>query len=319
MTENIPEGTNLAKKRNITINAKILLPYLFVAISIFYIYIEIKSGLQKVDFNRYIVSPSDAAILVFGCLGTIMLSAIYHVQLMRFKFGSVSPPSLIAHAYSVGQLIRYIPGRILGIVFHIGILRTKQATKEVLSALVVQTVYDYVWATILCSVFFVYFFKEDVFIFLALIPASLVTFFAHKQQWVSKLMIVSFALIGQARRIEIASSVSRGKSVLMTAIVVTVWVPLMLGFVFSYGDIFGKKDALFISICYIMSAMLSLLVFFVPSGIGIREAGFIFLGGATGYESSSLVFVAISARIALIVADVLNAALFILLRRISVL
>jgi hypothetical protein len=53
--------------------------------------------------------------------------------------------------------------------------------------------------------------------------------------------------------------------------------------------------------------MFSLFAFVVPSGIGVREALLIWLGGNFYIDSADLAYVAVTARLALTAAEVGNA------------
>ena len=288
-----------------------------MAASLFYIFNELQSNISTNALTRKTPSLTDALGLTLGCLGTLLLSTLYHVQIMKNIRRSKVHGLLLANAYSLGQIVRYLPGKVFGILFHVSMLKSQSSARDVVTALSIQTVSDYIWAAFYCGSLAIYLQYGDIAFLLVVVVSLLAAQVYHGENFVQRAVLRVISMFGGANSTELSHKLPRSKAVAMTAVLALVWVPLTLGFIFGYRDSFTAEESVIVAICYIAAAMFSLFAFVVPSGIGIREALLIWLGGNFYIDSADLAYVAVTARLALTAAEVGNALVIHFIKRLD--
>lgn len=288
---------------------------LVLLVSCTYLWISLQSQLATLGSVQASFRAAFWPALVIGCVGTLLLGAAYHVvEVRRLSPRSRSRAFQIALAYSLGQIARYIPGKIIGVALQVKLLEGRVPPTAVVLALLVQTLYDYWWAIMFCGIVLWAAAAGHAWIALpAVMFAALTIWLAHRYAWCERLLLALFPKKWSPSSDAVGM---RSKSLLATTLLVFVWLPLLAGLV---AGLHGKVDlhtALQIGCYYILAAMASLIVVVVPSGIAIREAIFVWLGREAGADPALLVFLGIAIRICLTIAEVATALIFVGLEKI---
>ena len=282
---------------------------LLLVLSVFYLLRSIDDGLAGLYESARSLTFLEGSLLVLGVLGTLALSTAYHIlTLLRLQRHGI-PPTRVGAAYAIGQIVRYIPGKIVGVVFQISYLGGRIRATNVVLSLLVQTLYDYAWTFVFAGIVLWCWHKGSLLPALAFLPISILLLWAHSHG-ICERIIRALPLLNRIvpDRIDVGGHMPLAGPI--TAILVTEWLPMLLGIALAFRSAHGFNDGLALAALYLLAAMLSLAVVVVPSGLGVREAIFVWLGAASGFPPALLLFVAVVIRLAMTIAEALNAACF---------
>ena len=283
---------------------------LLVVCSGFYIYRILGDSLDQVRRAHYSITIGAWIWLTLGSLGTLILSTFYHVLATRRIEPGTVPATKIGLAYALGQIVRYVPGKVIGVLFQIKFLSGKLRAATITLALIVQTIYDYLWTITFAATILLCATSASLWPLAVLLPISLGVWWAHKQGWCERALMfpgLIQRLLPQVQQAHLSKPPHAG---LATLLLVGEWLPLLLGISIALNGIFGLSDALLLGAVYLLAAVGSLLVIVVPSGLVVREALFVWLGSRYGFEPAMLLFLGLILRVAMTFAEALNVVVF---------
>ena len=286
---------------------KLLLPLLlFVAIAFL-----VKIGIEnyKSIHNKFIyIDLFSIFVATSFCAAMLLTKAVLHVILLQDFKNNLKHKVLILSAYGQAQLIRYLPGKIWGIIFQ------GEKLEKVFSRKIIWIVN--IWQVLITNfngvgiiIFFIlyFYFGPSFPILLSLITIPL-TYFLFKLNTL-KILIANISKIKfiDLTKLPQISNQSTIVSINKTILLQLEWVFYFLFWIFL---LIGNKnlfDCLIIGSVYAGAALIGLIVLVVPSGWFVREASFIWIGINLGYSESDLFFYSVLARLITIVGDVLCA------------
>lgn len=282
-----------------------------------YIYRALSASLEQLGSLRPSLALPELALLAVGALGTLVLSTLYHVVAVRRIEDHGAKDTRVALAYALGQVMRYVPGKVFGIVFQINFLSGQVRGASIGMALVVQTIHDYAWTFVLVACVLASARLSSLWPLAAMLPAAYLVWQVHREGVLERLLAKPTFLhrflgdldASQRRRPEQALSA--------TTLVLAVWLPFLLAIGVAFSGLLGLESALVLGVLYLAAAVISLLVVVVPSGLVIREALFVWLGAQYGVQPATLVFVGLLLRVCLTACEVLNVAVFLAASRIT--
>ncbi len=288
-----------------------ILGFGLVALSGIYIYRVVESSLQQLLILDFGISVGGWVVLIFGVLGTLVLATFYHiVATRRIELASV-PASRIGLAYALGQIVRYIPGKIVGLFYQVTFLAGQLRTSTIALALIVQTAYDYVWTFAFAGAILLGATWQSPWPVAGLVPVCLGLWWSHARGWCERGLVFPAAVRRWLPEMRFDQLDSPPHSGYATLLLVLVWIPMLLGIAFALQGILGLADSLVLGAAYLLAAVGSLLVFVVPSGLVVREALFVWLGSHFGFDPAMLLFVGLVLRAAMTLAEVLNVVVFV--------
>ena len=274
-----------------------------------YIATSLDGNWQQLQASAFSLSLPGAAVLIGGVVGTLLLSAAYHVLILRDFQAHRVPPARVAHAYALGQIVRYVPGKVVGVLFQAGFLGAGVRPSILVAALLVQTVHDYAWTFAFCGPILWALLAGSPWPLLALPPAVLAMYAAHRSRLSQRLL----ARLPLGSHFLASSSHGNHRPKAQTLVQAMVWVPMLGGMWFAFAPLFGTHGSLLAGLLYLVAAVVSLAMVVVPSGLVVREAVFLWLGGLAMLPAEQLLFAALATRIGMTVAEILTAALLALL------
>ena len=282
---------------------------ILLTLSAFYLLRSINGGLADLPKSVHSLTFPEGIALVLGVLGTLVLSTAYHIlTLSRLQQHGI-PPIRVGAAYTLGQIARYIPGKVVGVIFQISYLGNSIRATNVVLSLLVQTLYDYAWTFTFAGIVLWCWHIDSLLPALTFLPISGLLWWAHSHGTCERI-IQALPLLHRLvpERIHIDHRMPRACTT--TAILLTEWLPMMLGIALAFRSVYGFSDGAALAALYLLAAMLSLAVVVVPSGLVVREALFVWLGTASGFPPALLLFVAVVTRLAMTIGEALNAAFF---------
>lgn len=296
---------------------RVLVAVALVSLSVLYIQRAISESLHQLGAYQYSLSIPDIAILLAGTLGTLVISTLYHVVAVRRVENHRARDMRVALAYALGQVMRYVPGKVFGIVFQVNYLAGQVRGTSIGMALLVQTFYDYAWTFILVACLLAAAKYSSAWPLIGIAPALALVWVVHRQGWLERTLARPALLRRFLGEQDIAGMGRPAHAMRATALVGAVWLPMLLGTGLGLSGLVGLESAVVLGALYIAAAVVSLLVFVVPSGLVVREALFVWLGAQYGLEPTTLVLVGLLLRLFLTLSEVLNLALFVVTDRYS--
>lgn len=256
---------------------------------------------------------SISGIIGFNLLATasISLSTLYHaIFLLRLNPGAATIID-ICMAYAMGQIVRYLPGKVAGVVFEANYLRGRFELSTIALATLAQSATSYLWAGLFSAVFLTCSWLASPLPLLALLPALFLIWLIHARAWPER-AISKLPWAGKYLRRQTGSQWHNTATARLTVLLAVNWLPIMLGFVLLLHHHMAIVDAITFAAAYIAAAVISSIIILVPSGIIVREALFVWIGGLVQLPVSELILMSGLLRLILTFSDLLNVALFLL-------
>lgn len=285
---------------------RLLLALALILTASTYIAVNMEGRWQELQESAFSLPTWHWILLCAGITGTLALSMFYHVLLLSGIQHHSSPATRVAHAYAIGQLIRYVPGKVVGVVFQIGMLDKKVRAGSVLLALLVQTLHEYVWTFAFCGVLTLALLIHSLLPLLAFLPIAALLYWAHRHRPGERILL---RLPLMNAHISLPPTTSPRHVGALTAVLLITWLPMVASLSLTFAPMLGLYDALLMACLYPLAAVASLVLVMVPSGLVVREAVFVWLGRMVGLPVDTLLFTALATRLAMTAAELFVALL----------
>ncbi|MBB6522706.1 hypothetical protein [Pseudoteredinibacter isoporae] len=277
---------------------------LLVLLSMWYMSTALEGGLLA--FKQYVGSLSVVNVSLALLLSMLMcqIKAEVNIELLGNSNEKDSSHSQLSLAYSLAQIIRYLPGKVLGVLTQSFYLTGKASSVAIWRANVLQFLLTNANSLPVLLFIFLCFWDGGLLYFLIPILGS-VTFFylVHSNLMVSILkkvpMFRKWAI--KASSIVDLSGVGAKKIWLLLNIE---WLLFFAAFVFLIG-VDSWQKAIALSALYSSASILAALVVIAPSGLFAREALFLWLGTIAGLDATELLSLGIVTRIFFTLCDLL--------------
>lgn len=247
-----------------------------------------------------------------GAIGLVLMlalsigfSTIYHVLAIRRIEASELPATRIGLAYALGQIVRYLPGKVLGIVFERNFLVGDIRLATITLALLAQTMNNYGWTGLFAGAIVACAWTKTAWPLLGLVPAAAILLVSHRQQWAERILLA----LPVARRVsgfEQLPPAPPPYSTLASVVLIVQWLPFLAGWYLLLDGQATLHSALVLGAVYLLASIASTAALFLPSGIIVREAIFAWLGHEIGFPIELVLLTGLLLRVALIGADLLN-------------
>lgn len=240
------------------------------------------------------------ALSVLSALVMMVLKALYHLDLCRALSERHVPAAPLLRAYATAQVVRYLPGKVWGVVYQASRLSDLGAgrivTANLMQMLHTNLVAVGVIAGVLGSMVL-----ERAWPLAALVLGLLVVEVLHRRPRLER-MIVALVTRSQGRA-EPQAAVVSPRPVRATTILALEWVAYYAMWWTLLAPV-GWSEMLVPSTWYAAASLLAILAFVVPGGIGVREALFVSLaGGGFAPGAASLVALAAAMRLILLAGE----------------
>jgi hypothetical protein len=282
---------------------------LLVVASLGYIGYVVAKHVGDLQSARNTVDAAGIAGFILLATASISLSTIYHVMLVSTLSPNRIDKPRVGMAYSVGQIVRYLPGKVMGLLYQANVLRGEVPAAMIAFALIVQMLLAYACAGAIAFAVLASRWAGNIWPMLLLVPFAALVWLAQRLGWAQR-AVRWLPLVGRhfGTTAPIASHAATTHT--LTLMLFANWLPFLAGWAWLLRDTHPIGEAMVFAAAYLAASIASTAMIVVPSGIVVREAIFVWVGTRYGLPVSQLLFFALIARIALTCADVLNAGIF---------
>ena len=260
-------------------------------------------NINQLRESNFSIDTLNLFLVGFLMLCLLYLKATVHaVILEKYDLKSTSRMHIIT-SYANGQVVRYIPGKILGIVSQSLKLGEVAKASYVWEANFSQYIITNLVSALLILSFAGYTYFESIFFPVFFVVTSLLSTFVLTSKATTKF----FDFVSSTLSI---TSISTGHHCLSMKQAMSVMILLYIEWFFYFSAWYFLVDgslgvSLYIGTLYAASSLLALLAFVVPNGLLVREAIFLWLGTLANIAAEELIFYGIVIRVFYIVCDLL--------------
>lgn len=240
------------------------------------------------NFND--ISLSINKVQWWGVVGAIVialpmyyLKALYHYYTLKRVSGMKIVPENAIQIYLQSQIIRYLPGKVWGVIYQSQRMSNSLPTTVIVLANLIQMITTNILAVgVVISLMAVIFF--DSLLFLFLIPLFFLLleiehrlgFFQNVFLWLSVKLRLQLPLI--------KSSVNPADRWKLSFFLLSEWFFFFAVFFMLWGHDYRLSDIFSLGAWYSLATLVSMVFIFMPGGIAIREA--LFVSSANIYFSN---------------------------------
>ena len=249
-----------------------------------------------------------SALLCAIALATIMLAlkAAYHVIAIR-RLGNQDGPasSVIVSAYATAQVIRYLPGKVLGLVYETTRLSGKVPAYRIVAANLVQDLLTSALTVGIVATTGVWLLTRDAGIAsctLAIVFAAL--WGTHRLHLAERSLAWIAGRLPRLRGLShLEESANRG-ALVASVILLIEWVPYF-GFwaLLLPGGSSSLHEAIVLGGCYAAASLIANFAVLMPSGLIVREALFLWAGTQLSIDPADLIVLGLISRALFTLAD----------------
>lgn len=291
---------------------RILLTLLGVA-SLAFIAKVLLQSYESLDDVATAIPLLSSALALIPAVSMLIIKAILHALFIEDVVGEETDRPRIVASYAQSQIIRYVPGKVWGIIYQserivdliprrvvwLGhfqqVLVTNLNGVGVIAAIFCFLLLDELAAVIVAVGFLA-------LTYLCISRSLFTALFQHRwfRSWAAEVTI---------RR------PSHVRSLLELTLLQLEWVAYFACWFLIAPTFFTASDTILLGTCYASASLIGLIVLVMPSGLFVREASFIWLAGLLGYEGDLLLLYGVVARLLFTIADVLCAVVLLGYRR----
>lgn len=250
------------------------------------------------------------ALTLLATLTTLVTAALHAVVVAGNSPAPVDR-ARVRYAYAASQLARFLPGKVFGVILETQMLAPALSLRRVVVATLLQTLLIYAWASVVSIVTLAALTTGSARP-IALAPAALaLLWIALRNRWIDRLRLKLTLRESDPDGTGSATTQSRTYALEASVLLVLQWIPFFCIWIILVGPSQGIAAALWLGASYLLASMGGSLLVLVPSGLIVREAAFVLLGGfgPYGLPASMLVAWAVLVRLALTLADLLTVPL----------
>lgn len=259
---------------------------------------HLKTSLQILEFRYIALSLIPAVLMVF-------ITAYAYFLILSDFVPSIPPARTIMMPFVAAQVVRYLPGRLWGVLYQVQVRENSIPTHSVVKANAVQFALFSLNSIAVAVSAYVYYDKG--------ILIGLITFAA--------LMMLVFIVIRTSLLQRVASLTARiairevqhhshnNNDFLIFGLLQFEWFFYLMACVLMLPGHVNFTDALIIASNYVVAWVVGIIATVMPNGLIVREASFLWLSSLFGFDPADMLAFSIVARILFTLADIVAAAL----------
>lgn len=256
---------------------------------------------------------------IFGCLSSFLVFYIFKAILIHNSSRSI-PATQIMQLFFLSQIIRYLPGRMLGVVYQIVDTKDKIHPSVIIKSNVELIILSLLFSCLLglaVMFFYIYgwlgcllFSVLGIFIFVQFVRLNLLE---NLIAWIAR--VIPNEKIRSSIQFESRSELSSSLAINILLLFAISWICYFLAW-FCLGKIFREENMILMCITYTLAYIIGMVSMLTPGGLGVRESAFILFSTKLAH-TSNLAFISIFMRFWLMLIDVFLFCLVLFIMRLQ--
>lgn len=260
------------------------------------------------------LDPVLLALAVLPCLAMYLAKAWYHALIVRQLHPPLPDPLPVMTAYCQAQIVRYLPGKIWGVLYQAGRLGAQVPAGTVIVANAVQTLHTQLFAVGFCGVVLLAAAAGDLR-WLWLLPVGAALMFGlHRSTLTERWGLALMARL-MRRPLPTPEAPPTGLSLRVVLLLSFDWLVFCAAWLLLVQGRLDPWAAIVLAACYGVSSLLATLALVVPAGLVLREALFVSLGQRLQFDAQDLLSLSLVARLVFTASELACVPLLAALRR----
>lgn len=285
--------------------SKKLFSLVIFSVATCYLFYAVMPGYQPALALLQRISVGDLALAIVSAVLMLLLKAAYHLLLIRqltskqYNFLDIVP------SYLQSQIVRYLPGKIWGLVYQSQQLKGKASGSIVILANFFQMLNTNLLAVGIIFAVVAGQLYGELWLYLLLVCVVGITELLHLFPYYQMLIFKALARFSKQFNQSLPSQPLRTFPIRGTLVLLLEWLFFFLVFYFLFHHSYTWSEVLLVAVWYASASLIAILAIVVPAGLVVREA--IFIAGSSMLPVDSSAFVAVAAvlRLILLVAEFL--------------
>lgn len=282
---------------------------MLVVIAVIFVILSLWNNYQKLG---PLISDLDLQLLLLGlipCLAMVFLKCRLNYMILRNATQRKVPGFVVMTSeYAKSQLVRYIPGKVWGIMYQANRLAQLVESSLVWQAAIVQDLLANINNVVILISAMLFFGVGWQLASVAFLFLSFLLYFLIRTDVLSRLYAL---IVRKLFRIDGSINPWSSRESLRAVIVMHAdWVAYFLLWIIILPTSITWKEAVAIGVCYSLASLFGKLAFVVPSGMFVREAAFVWLGQYANFDVEVLLLYSVVARVLLTQSDIFFAIVF---------
>jgi uncharacterized membrane protein YbhN (UPF0104 family) len=231
-----------------------------------------------------------AVLAMFTC--SLFIASIYHAVIVK----SIHPAPLswleIICSYTQSQIIRYLPGKVFGLITQSVRLNHAVPAKIIWEANLIQLVSNSLNTCIVLTAAIIFFLTNSAIFSLASFLLLFIIISVLKRHSISNLFQKVIHMLSQrfSMDTEEARPIPPKNIITIIGLLNLEWLIYLVAWLAIATEL-PYVSALYLGVIYAASTLIGILVFVMPNGILVREGSFIFIGTTLGLASADSLLV----------------------------
>lgn len=285
---------------------------LFASAIVFFVYYSVRNW-NEVRAVTDLFSPGLIFLALIFVTASLFCKALMNLTMLRELLHTPLDNLTLLHSYTQSQIVKYVPGRIWGIVFQASSLENNVRKSDVWIVSVLQMAILNAFSLLVLMA---------VIAFIDSLSTSIKSFVVFGGTASFALVYMNFARILRLARLDEAT-LRKYAALIDAKLVRRIFLIVIFDWVFyigmwaalAYGQL-SFFEVFVTAVNYTTASIVGWLAFFIPSGLVVREAVFIAFGQVIGENMSLLVVYSVVARLLLLAGDMLLYLLTVIFKRI---
>ena len=253
---------------------------------------------QKISVGNLVLALVSAVLM-------LLLKAMYHLLLIRQLTSKYYHFSNIGPSYLQSQIVRYLPGKIWGLVYQSQQLKGQASGPVVVLVNLFQLLNTNILAVGIIFAVIVGQIYGNLWLIIILILAVGITELLHCFPYYQMILVRTLAKFLNRLRQSLPEQPLTALPIRGTLILLLEWLCFVLIFYFLFHHSYTWDEVLLVAVWYASASLIAILAIVVPAGLVVREAIFIAGSSLLPVENSAFIAVAAILRLVLLVAEFL--------------
>ncbi len=276
-------------------------------ISLVYIGVILKNNVQSVDDIFKYISLESLSLAIIPAVMLLATQSYLHTLIIEdIEARKLSNKLQIYSVYSLSQLVRYLPGKIWGIIYQSEVLAESFSRKTIWFSNFIQSILSSINSIIVLGGVYLYISFSPIIAIIYGVLGMLALYLLISTNIIYK---ISNTFLSQKYQLSRIPELCGWRIIFEISLLQLEWLFYFVTWYLLAPDNIQETGFIIIGTAYAAASLIGMLAFVMPNGWFVREASFIWLGGLIGLSQTMLLIYGVIARIIFMLADIFWAIL----------